>query len=91
MSSADCTFATRTTTKLLDALRDHDNEPVWAHVDARYRPVIAALARRLGLNASDAEEHFFKEGYPPKYALRQILVHDLEIARHQAGEIGRER
>lgn len=49
-------FATRTTTRLLDALRDPDNEPVWTQVDARYRPVICGLARRLGLKESDADD-----------------------------------
>lgn len=48
--------ALRTTTTLLDALRDQGNEPVWSQLDARYRPVIAGLARRLGLKDSDAEE-----------------------------------
>jgi RNA polymerase sigma-70 factor (ECF subfamily) len=48
--------ATRTTTRLLDALRERDNEPVWAQIDARYRPVIAGLARRLGLRDADADE-----------------------------------
>jgi RNA polymerase sigma-70 factor (ECF subfamily) len=51
------TIATnRTTTKLLDALRDHRNEPAWAQIDARYRPVIRGLARQLGLSESDSEE-----------------------------------
>lgn len=49
-------LATKTTTRLLDALHETDNAPLWAQIDARYRPVIAALARRLGLNDSDAEE-----------------------------------
>lgn len=49
-------LATRTTTKLLDALRDHSNEPAWSQIDARYRPVIAGLARRLGATAAEAEE-----------------------------------
>jgi RNA polymerase sigma-70 factor (ECF subfamily) len=48
--------ATRTTTSLLDALHDPGNEPVWTALDARYRPVVAGMARRLGLNPSDAEE-----------------------------------
>ncbi len=56
MAPTDSMFATRTTTRLLDALRDHSNEPVWSHIDSRYRPVIAGLARRLGLNESDADE-----------------------------------
>jgi len=56
VSSSDSILATRTTTKLLDALRDLSNEPAWAQIDSRYRPVIAGLARRLGLNETDAEE-----------------------------------
>lgn len=56
MPADDSIFATRTTTRLLDALRDLSNEPAWKHIDGRYRPVIAGLARRLGLNESDAEE-----------------------------------
>lgn len=49
-------LATRTTTKLLDALKDHANEPVWSQIDARYRPVIAGLARRLGATSAEAED-----------------------------------
>ncbi|CAG0961469.1 ECF RNA polymerase sigma factor RpoE [Phycisphaerales bacterium] len=56
MASPDSIHATRTTTKLLDALRDHANEPAWAHIDSRYRPVISGLARRLGLSDTDADE-----------------------------------
>ncbi len=48
--------ATRTTTRLLDALREPGNEPAWAQIDSRYRGVIAGLARRLGLNDADADE-----------------------------------
>lgn len=56
MPSQDAIFATRTTTRLLDALHDPANEPAWSHIDARYRPVVAGLARRLGLSDSDADE-----------------------------------
>lgn len=56
MAGTQVILATRTTTKLLDALKEPANEPVWAQMDARYRPVIAGLARRLGLNESDADE-----------------------------------
>jgi len=41
---------------LLDALRDPGNEPVWLHIDSRYRPVLTGLARRLGLSDAAAEE-----------------------------------
>lgn len=56
MAHAEHTFATRTTTRLLDALRDPGNEPVWIHIDARYRAVVTGLARRLGLGPADAED-----------------------------------
>lgn len=56
MAGPDSIFATRTTTRLLDALRDSSNEPVWEHIDSRFRPVLKGLARRLGLDESDAEE-----------------------------------
>lgn len=56
MSTNQPILATRTTTKLLDALNDHGNEPVWAHIDQRYRSVIAGLARRLGLTDADADD-----------------------------------
>lgn len=49
-------FATRTTTRLLDALREPSNEPAWAQIDARYRPVICGMAMRLGFSHADAEE-----------------------------------
>jgi len=56
LSATESSLATRTTTRLLDALKDLGNEPAWAQIDARYRPVIAGLARRIGLSESDAEE-----------------------------------
>lgn len=56
MPSPETILANRTTTKLLDALRDHANQPAWVQIDARYRPVICGLARQLGLREVDAEE-----------------------------------
>jgi RNA polymerase sigma-70 factor (ECF subfamily) len=56
MNSPENILATRTTTKLLDSLHDRSNELVWEQIDARYRPVVAALARRLGLSVSEADE-----------------------------------
>ncbi len=56
MGKTDAGLALRTTTKLLDALGERDNEPAWHHINARYRPVIAGLARRLGLKDADADE-----------------------------------
>lgn len=56
MASNELIYATRTTTRLLDALLEARNEPAWSQIDARFRPVIAGLARRLGLEGSDAED-----------------------------------
>ena len=46
----------RTTTALLQDLRDPANEAVWRGFDARYRPVLVALARRFGLGNEDAAD-----------------------------------
>jgi RNA polymerase sigma factor (sigma-70 family) len=58
VTSPQTIFATHTTTKLLDALNRQtvSSEPAWQHIDARYRPIIRGLARRLGLGDSDSEE-----------------------------------
>ena len=45
---------TTTNTILLDGLADPANDLIWREFDGRYRPVIEAFARRLGLSADDA-------------------------------------
>jgi RNA polymerase sigma-70 factor (ECF subfamily) len=47
---------TRTTTRLLDDLRDGSNAPAWEAFDARYRPILTAFAHRLGFAGEDAAE-----------------------------------
>lgn len=47
---------TTTTTVMLEALKDPSQGAVWAEFDARYRPVVAAFARRLGLGDAEAED-----------------------------------
>lgn len=47
---------TRTTTQLLESLKDPSNQGSWSALDERYRPVLAAFARRLGLGEDDAAE-----------------------------------
>ena len=47
---------TTTTTSLLEGLFDPDDDVVWQAFDTRYRPIIIAVARRLGLSGSDAED-----------------------------------
>lgn len=48
--------ALTTTTLLLDSLKDSSQAAAWSEFDARYRPILTAFARRLGLGAADAEE-----------------------------------
>jgi RNA polymerase sigma-70 factor (ECF subfamily) len=45
-----------TTSALLAALREPDNQTIWLGFDARYRGVIERFARRLGLDADDATD-----------------------------------
>jgi RNA polymerase sigma-70 factor, ECF subfamily len=45
-----------TTTKLLEALKDPHQDAVWREFDARYRPVLCAIGRNLGLGPADAED-----------------------------------
>ncbi len=56
VSGPSSILATRTTTRLLDALLEPGNEPAWQQIDTRYRPVIRGLARRLGLSDDEADE-----------------------------------
>jgi DNA-directed RNA polymerase specialized sigma24 family protein len=49
-------LGTRTTTRLLDDLRDRSNAPAWEAFDARYRPILTAFAHRLGFAGEDAAE-----------------------------------
>ena len=64
----------RTTTALLEGLFDSENELAWSHFDARYRPIVIAFARKLGLSESDAGDvaqetilQFLKEYKEGKY------------------------
>ena len=47
---------TRTTTHILDQLRDPNNAEMWQLFDARFRPVIIAFARKRGLGQDEAAE-----------------------------------
>jgi len=66
--------AQQTTTALLAGLQDETNEAVWEEFDRRYRPIIFAYARRLGLSedeagdvAQDALLRFIQEYRAGKY------------------------
>ncbi|MEW6746715.1 MAG: sigma-70 family RNA polymerase sigma factor [Planctomycetota bacterium] len=47
---------TKTSTLLLENLKDPRNNAAWGEFDARYRPVLESFARGLGLGEIDAEE-----------------------------------
>lgn len=46
----------RTTTALLNGLHDPSNERAWEELDARCRPIMLAVARRVGLTDAEAED-----------------------------------
>lgn len=47
---------TRTTTRLIEDLRDPANAEAWSRFDGRYRPVLISFARKLGFGEDDAVE-----------------------------------
>lgn len=46
----------KTSTLLLESLKDPRKDAVWREFDARYRPVLTAFARQLGLSQADSED-----------------------------------
>lgn len=48
--------AQSTTTALLKGLQEPGNETTWRELDARYRPIIFAFTRKLGLDEADAAD-----------------------------------
>lgn len=49
-------FSQRTTTALLNGLRDPANASAWGELDARCRPIMIGVARRMGLTQAEAED-----------------------------------
>ncbi len=89
---------TRTTTSLLQALQDPAGTAVWRGFDARYRPIITAFARRLGLGMHDAAEaaqqtlsEFARDYGAGGYdrARGRLGSWVLAIARHRVADIQR--
>jgi len=91
---------TVTTTLMLDGLKDPTNDLVWSQFDARYRPIIEAIAKHMGLRAEEAADAAqqalsdFAFAYRAgKYIrgrgrLRSFLI---SIARHRAVDVLRTR
>lgn len=89
---------TTTNTVLLEGLQDPKNEDVWREFDARYRPVVLAFARRLGLDDADAADAAqeamleFVQGYRAgKYERSRGRLRSwiFGIAKHRAADIRR--
>ena len=47
---------TRTSTVLLNGLKNSSDSLAWSEFDGRYRPILLQVARRLGLHGADAED-----------------------------------
>lgn len=47
---------TQTSTTLLEGLRQAGDGPAWARFMERYRPLVMAVARRMGLQDADAQD-----------------------------------
>ncbi len=89
---------TRTTTQLLEGLHDPGNREAWDALDGRYRPLVLAFARRLGLGDSDAADvaqetltQFFQEYAAGRYdrergRLRTWLI---QITKTKAAQVRR--
>lgn len=68
---------TRTSTILLEGLKDRTDDAVWREFDSRYRPILLAVGRRLRLDPSDSED-----------AAQETLV--AFLAEYQSGRYNRE-
>lgn len=68
----------KTSTLLLEGLADPRNRAIWDEFDGRYRPVLTAFARRMGLSENDADE-----------VAQEVLARFVE--RFRAGEYERDR
>ncbi|MGE3110083.1 MAG: RNA polymerase sigma factor [Phycisphaerales bacterium] len=89
-----------TTTQLLDLLKDESNQEVWMGFDARYRPIIEGVARRLGLPQEDAVDvaqetlaAFVRDYRRGMYERGQGRLRSwiMSIARHRAIDMLRAR
>lgn len=90
---------TRTSTILLEGLKDPANPNAWPEFDGRYRPVVMAVARRSGLSEADAEDaaqeilsafaesyrqgHYQREKGHLRSFLRGIASHKLQDIRRR--------
>jgi RNA polymerase sigma-70 factor (ECF subfamily) len=91
---------TRTSTSLLEGLLESSNEEIWQEFDRRYRPIVFAVARKLGLDEDEAADttqetllQFLRDYRKGKYdrsrgRLRAWIV---GIVRHRALDVFRSK
>lgn len=100
MSASGPSFRTTTTTVLLDSLMDESNHAVWEGLDARYRPILEGVARRVGLRGEDAADvaqetltRFVRDYRLGKYVREKGRLRSwmMSIARHRAIDLIRAR
>ncbi len=89
-----------TTTTLLRQLGEPSNEPAWREVDARFRPLVLGLARRMGLDEDDSGEvaqetlvQFYRDYRAGKYdrAQGRLRAWLIGIARHRIADLRRRK
>lgn len=93
-------YPTIPTTMMLDGLKDPSNDIIWSQFDARYRGIVEAVSKRMGLRNDEAADcaqqsmmDFAIAYRAGKYVrgrgnLRSFL---LSIARHRAVDVLRAR
>lgn len=88
----------RTNTTFLKGLFDPTNDGAWEACNNRYRPIIIAVARRLGLNGEDAADvaqetmiRFFQEYQRGKYDRQKgrLKTWIAAIARYRIADLKR--
>ncbi len=91
---------TATSTLLLQGLHDEANHEVWAQFDRRYRPILMAFARRLGLSEADAADvaqetmaRFLEEYRAGKYDRQRGRLRSwiISLARTRVAQVYRRR
>jgi RNA polymerase sigma factor (sigma-70 family) len=92
-------FSQRTTTALLNGLHDAANATAWEELDSRCRPIMLAVARRLGLTQVEAEDavqaamvRFFEDYRAGRYvrARGRLSTYLVTLLRSCALDIRRE-
>ena len=87
-----------TTTELLDGLHEPSNRSAWDEFDLRYRPILLAFLRRMGVHIADAEDVaqetlacFVRDYRAGQYDRQQGRLRTwlIAIARHRLADLRR--